>query len=65
MTRGRPVTTHCKEGHSLALHAYIASDGRRRCRLCRRRTWRSAKAAARQRRGPHAAIENATPLVSF
>lgn len=59
--RGRPVTTHCKEGHELALHAYFGTDGRRRCRLCRQRTWRSAKASQRMKLRQLDAIENATP----
>jgi hypothetical protein len=38
--RGRPVSTHCKRGHELAAHSLIAIDGRRRCLICRRISWR-------------------------
>jgi hypothetical protein len=31
--RGR---THCPQGHEYAVHAYVRSDGYRRCRICDR-----------------------------
>ena len=49
-TRGRPLSTHCSRGHELAVHGFTASDGRRRCRLCRRLTIRRGVAAHRARR---------------
>jgi hypothetical protein len=49
--------SHCKHGHALeGSNIYVAPDGRRRCRACRRR---NARVSARQRAG------NAPELKSY
>jgi len=48
LLQGRPAQPHCKAGHPLTPdNSYIAPDGRRRCRICRRERWRESRARTR------------------